>query len=209
MNSYIVMVIILAAGQLAEEMKFSRLAGTSGILGSLLSLVMVLSATFLSSWFSWRANALSDLGVGEQAALFNSAMLLGGGLNFLFALGLYKYLPIDRLVRTGSLSLIGSSVCLALIGVFPIDNLIMHAIVALGYFMLTPAGFLLIGFGTKDRVISKLSFACGIAALLAILVLPLIFFVLPFQVGFAVPELTESVVILIWTIYMSTKLLRL
>ncbi len=190
-------------------MKLSGLAGISGILGSVLPLVMVLSATLLSSWFSWNTNALSDLGVGEQSTLFNSAMLLGGGLNFIFALGLYKHLPAKRLVRAGTFSLMGSSACLALVGVFPVNNLIPHAIAALGYFILTPTGFLLIGAAAKDNVIKKLSLACGIAALLAILVLPLIFFALPFEVGFAVPELTESIVILAWTIYMSTWLIRL
>lgn len=73
---------------------FLRLAVISGILGSLLPLVMVLAAAFLSSWFSWSVNALSDLGVGAQAAAFNGAMLLGGGLD-LFAVGLYECLPAE------------------------------------------------------------------------------------------------------------------
>jgi hypothetical membrane protein len=183
-----------------------RFTGVFGILGSALPLVMVLSATFLSSWFSWNVNALSELGVGEQAALFNSAMLLGGGLNFLFALGLSKYFGKEKLVRAGVISIMVSSVSLALVGVFTIDYLVMHGIVALGYFVLTPAGFLLIGFGTKEGAIKKLSFACGIAALLAILVLPVIVLVLPFKVGFAVPELVEALIISAWTVYMSAKL---
>jgi hypothetical membrane protein len=169
---------------------------------------MVLSATFLSSWFSWNANALSELGVGEQASLFNSAMLLGGGLDFLFAVGWYEYLPTERLVRAGAFSVMASSVCLALVGVFTINYLVMHGVVALGYFVLAPIGFLLIGFGAKERFIKKLSFACAIVALLAILVLPIIVFFLPFEVGFAVPELVEALVMLTWIIYMSAKLLR-
>jgi hypothetical membrane protein len=32
--------------------------------------------------------------------------------------------------------------------------------------------------------------------------------VLPFKVGFAVPELIEGLVIAVWTVFMSTKLLR-
>jgi len=185
-----------------------RLAGVFGILGSVLPLIMVLSATFLSSWFSWNANALSELGVGEQAVLFNSAMLLGGALNFLFALGLREYLGKERLVRAGVVSIMVSSVALALVGIFTIDSLIMHGIVAFGYFVLAPAGFLLIGFGTKEGAIKKLSFACGIAALLTILVLPVIVLALPFKVGFAVPELVEALIISAWTVYMSAKLIE-
>jgi hypothetical membrane protein len=184
-----------------------RLAGISGILGSVLPLTMVLSATFLSSWFSWNANALSELGMGEQAALFNSAMLLGGGLNVLLVLGLYKYLPAGRLVRAGVFSIMGSSICLFLVGVFTIDYFVMHGIVALGYFVMAPAGFLLIGFGTRQRAIKRVSFACGIVGLLAILVLPVVILALQFRVGFAVPEFAEALAILFWTIFMSTRLI--
>jgi hypothetical membrane protein len=168
---------------------------------------MVLSATFLSSWFSWNVNALSELGVGEQAALFNSAVLIGGALNLLFTLGLRQYLCNGKLVLAGIVLIMVSSLSLALVGVFIISYLVLHGIVAFGYFVLSPAGFLLIGFGTEERAIKNLSFACGIAALLAILVLPVIILVLPFRVGFAVPELVEGLVISGWTIYMSRLVL--
>jgi len=36
-----------------KSLKFLRLAGACGILGSVLPLVMVLSATFHSLWFKW------------------------------------------------------------------------------------------------------------------------------------------------------------
>jgi hypothetical membrane protein len=191
-----------------ERLKLLRFAGICGILGSVLPLVMVLSATFLSSWFSWSENALSELGVGEQASIFNSAMLLGGVLNFLFALGLYRYLGSGKLVRAGVFSIMVSSVSLALVGVFTVDSILMHGVAAFGYFMLTPAGFLLIGFGTKEGVIRKLSYGCGVAALLAIIGLPVVFLALPFKVGFAIPELIEGLIISAWTIYMSTRLLK-
>jgi hypothetical membrane protein len=192
----------------AKNKLFLRLAGVCGILGSVLPLFMVLLATFLSTWFSWNENALSELGVGEQSLLFNSAMLIGGALNFLFALGLYKYLGREKLIRAGVGSIMISSVSLALIGVFTVDYHFSHGIAALGYFLLAPSGFLLIGFGKKEDTIRKLSFACGFAALLAILVLPTAVFVLSLNVGFAVPELVEGLIISTWTIYMSIRLLR-
>lgn len=192
----------------AKNKLFLRLAGVCGILGSVLPLFMVLLATFVSSWFSWNVNALSQLGVGEQAMLFNSAMLVGGVLNFLFAVGLYKFLGSLRLFRAGAVSIMLSSVSLALVGVFTVDYHIPHGIAAFGYFMFAPAGFLLIAYGTQEGLIRKVGFACGIAALLAILVLPAIVFALQFNVGFAVPELIEGLVISVWAIYMSAKLLR-
>ena len=192
----------------AKNKIFMRLAGVFGILGSLLPLLMVLSATFVSSWFSWNVNALSQLGVGEQATLFNSAMLLGGALNFWFAVGLYKFLGGVRLVLGGAVSIMLGSVSLALVGIFTVDYYMPHGIVAFGYFMLAPAGFLLIAYGTEEKAIRKLGFVCGVAALLAILVLPAIVFALQFNVGFAVSELIEGLVISVWTIYMSVRLLR-
>jgi hypothetical membrane protein len=184
-----------------------RLGGVCGILGSILPLVMVLTATFLSSWFSWNTNALSEMGVGEQAALFNGAVLIGGALNFLFALGLNHHLNEGKLTLSGVVLIMISSVSLALVGLFTIDYLFLHGIAAFGYFMLTPVGFLLIGFGTKERTIRKLSFACGIAALFAILVLPVLILALSLKIGFAVPELIESLVISIWTLPISARLL--
>lgn len=194
--------------QKTKGLPFMRLAGVSGILGSLFPLNMVLSATFLSTWFSWNKNALSELGVGEQAILFNSAMLIGGVLNFLFALGLYKYLSKEKLFRAGAVSIMLSSVSLALVGVFSIEIHVSHGLAAFGYFVLAPTGFLLVGLGTKEDLIRKLSLACGFAALLAILVLPVVVFALSLNVGFAVPELVEGLIISAWAIYMSVKLLK-
>jgi hypothetical membrane protein len=190
------------------SLKFLRVAGLCGIIGSVLPVTMVVAGTFLSSWFRWNVNALSELGVGEEALLFNSAMLIGGVLNFLFDIGVYRYFK-GKQARTGAISLMLSSMFLALSGVFTVDSLLLHVLVALGYFMLAPAGFIIIGYRTPDTVVKKLSIACGIAALAAILILPVIFYVAPFNVGFAVPELIEALIILVWTVFISTKLLRL
>ena len=183
-------------------------AGLCGILGSILPLVMVVSATFLSPWFSWNVNALSELGVGEQATLFNSAVLVGGLLNLLFAIGLRQNINHERLSLIGASLIMAGSVSLALVGIFTINYLIVHVIVALGYFMLVPIGILLIGKGTKQKAIKTLSIICGIIALFSILVFPILIFSLPFKIGFAVPELMESLAISYWTLPMSIRLIK-
>jgi hypothetical membrane protein len=197
-----------AGRQGKKSVVFFRLAGVCGILGSVLPLVMIVSATFLSSWFRWDTNALSEMGVREEAWLFNSAVVVGGVLNFLFAMGLRGYLSGERLTRAGVASIMLSSVFLALVGIFTLDYLVAHAIMAFGYFVLAPAGFLLVGLGTDKDGIRKLSIACGIAALLAILVLPIGISVLSLKVGFAVPELTEGLIISVWTTFISAKLIE-
>jgi hypothetical membrane protein len=48
-----------------QDRMLLRLGGLCGILGSVLSLVMVFAATVISPWFRWDTHALSELGVGE------------------------------------------------------------------------------------------------------------------------------------------------
>ena len=194
----------------SKERKHSlvRLAGLFGILGTMLPMIMVLSATVLSSWFRWDTNALSELGVGEQALLFNSAVLIGGVLNFLFALGLWQYLNKEKLVKAGIIAIMFGSIALALVGIFTINYLAWHGVAAFGYFVFAPLGMLLIGFGTKENKVKKLSIGCGLSALMFILVLPTIIFGLSLKIGFAVPEETEALIIAVWTLFISAKLTR-
>lgn len=184
------------------------MCGLCGIAQPVLTLVMVFSATIISPWFRWDTNALSELGAGEVSLLFNSAMWFGGVLGFIFALGLRRYLVGNRHGNAGSFLIMVGSVCLALVGVFTITDLATHAIVALSYFLLVPIGLILIGFGDERNVTRKLSLVTGTAALVAILVLPVVIFFLPFKVGFAVPEMTHGLIIAIWMIFMGTKLLK-
>lgn len=188
--------------------KLIRVAGISGIIGSILPVVMILASTVLEKSFSWNKNALSDIGVSPLSWLFNSALIVGGLLNLLFALGLRNYLSKTRCLKIGVSLIIISSISLSLVGAFTENYFIVHAVVALGYLVLTPSGLVCIGVGEKNRQIGKVSFVLGIAALLAILGLPIITFVAKLQVGFAVPEFLESLMLSIWTFWVSLKLIR-
>ncbi len=169
---------------------------------------MVFAATVYSPWFRWDTNALSELGVGEVSFLFNSAIIIGGALNFIFALGVREYLFGGRLVLIGTALIMFGSVSMLLVGIFTVAYPTAHAIVALGYFVLPPIGFILIGLGTRRSKIRMPSLVTGMAALMAILVLPIMFLVTPFKVGFAVPEMIEALIIAAWIVFMGVKLLR-
>jgi hypothetical membrane protein len=185
-----------------------RLAGISGIIGSTLPLIMILASTILDKSFSWNRDALSDIGVSQLAWLFNSALVVGGLLNLMFAFGLRNYLGKAKWLKIGVSLIIVSSISLALVGVFTENYSIIHALVALGYLLLSPLGLICIGGGEKSQQIGKVSIVLGISALLAILGLPIIIFVANFQIGFAVPEFLESLVLSIWTFWVSLKLIR-
>ncbi len=188
--------------------KLMRVGGLCGLVGVVLTLALVLAATAYSPWFRWDTNALSELGVGEVSFLFNTAIIIGGALNFIFALGVREYLFGGRLILIGTTLIMFGSVSMLLVGIFTVAYPTAHAIVALGYFVLPPIGFILIGLGTRRPKIRMPSLVTGMAALMAILVLPIMFLVTPFKVGFAVPEMMEALIIAAWIVFMGVKLLR-
>ena len=191
-----------------RSLKVIRLAGISGIISSTLPLLMILSSTVLEKSFSWTKNALSDIGVSQTAWLFNSALIIGGLLNLLFAIGLRNYLGKTRWLKIGVSLLIISSISLSLVGVFTENYNILHALVALGYLLLAPVAIICIGQEVKSKQFGKVSLMLGITALFVILGLPIITFVANLQIGFAVPEFLESLVLSMWTFWVSLKLIR-
>jgi hypothetical membrane protein len=184
-----------------KKVRIIRLAGICGVLGSFIVIAIVLLATWLSPWFSWQKNALSELGVGEVSVLFNSAVFIGGLLILIFSFGVRKY--INQRLRTdlGVVLLMLASLCLALVGIFTVEFSLIHAVVSLGYFLFAPIGLLLIGLGANDHKVRILSLVIGSLALIAILILPIIPIILPFEFGFAVPEIIHSFILGIWIIY--------
>ena len=188
--------------------KLIRIAGISGIIASTLPLIVIFASTMLEKSFSWNKNALSDIGVSQTAWLFNIALIIGGLLNLLFAFGLRNYLGKIRWLKIGVSLLIVSSISLALVGVFTENYSIIHALVALGYLLLAPVAIICIGQEVKSKKFGKASLTFGIIALLTIFGLPVITFVVNLQIGFAVPEFAESLLLSIWTFWVSINLLQ-
>ena len=193
---------------LSKNNKLIRIAGFCGIIGSALITILVLFATLLSPWFSWEQNALSDLGVGEVALIFNVAVFFGGLLNLIFSIGVKEYLEKTKKSFFGVAFLMIASISLTLVGIFTIDFPIIHALVALSFFLLSPLALLLIGLNFKDNQTKNLSITLGSLSLAAILLLPIALIVLPIQAGFAIPEIIHSIILGIWTIIIATKMLR-
>jgi hypothetical membrane protein len=194
--------------QTNRTLKLIRFAGLSGIISSILPLFMILASTVLEKTFSWNKDALSDIGVSSLGWLFNSALIAGGLLILLFAVGLKMYLGKARWLKVGVFLIIVSSVSLALVGVFTENYSIIHGLVALGFLLFAPLGLICIGWGEKSNVFGKISLLLGITALLVIFGLPIITFVANLQIGFAVPEFIESLMVSIWTFWVSLKLLH-
>ena len=191
-----------------RTLKLIRLSGISGTISSTLPLIMIFASTVLEESFSWNRNALSDIGVSDLAWLFNSALVIGGLLNLLFAVGLRSFIDKTVWLKIGASLIIVSSISLALVGVFTEYYSGIHVLVALGYLLLTPLGLICIGGGEMSHQIGKVSLVLGIAALFTILGLPIITFVANLQLGFAVPEFMESLALSVWTFWVSLKLIK-
>ena len=183
--------------------QFLRIAGWCGIATPILSLTLVFVSVALSPWFSWHANALSDMGVSATPNPFNFGLIAGGLLYIVFAIGLWKWISVDSSVATiGKVALMLGSIALPLIGVINEDFDRLHYIVAATYFLATPLGYLLIGtvmLKRGEQVPGILTIAAGIAAILAITLVP--------HKKIAVPEILASAIMGSWTFAMGVRLL--
>lgn len=122
----------------------SRVAATAGAVSAVGTPTLIVLATLLAPWFSWRANALSDLGVAPGTALLFNGALLGGGLVSLpFAWLLWhEHGGIGGGTRAALFALTG--VTLAGVGAFPSGNA-LHFPVAVSFFLLLTATLTLDG----------------------------------------------------------------
>ncbi|MEM2890245.1 MAG: DUF998 domain-containing protein [Candidatus Hadarchaeum sp.] len=131
---------------MTPERRRLRLAGVCGIAAPVVALLFIFSAISLSPWFSWTANALSDLGVGEAALVFNSGLVLGGFLATVFAaimLSIYQ----DRIRRVGGLVFLLGTISLIGIGIFSEAAGRIHFYFSVAFFVLVPISFWILGIG--------------------------------------------------------------
>jgi len=149
------------------ELDWSRMAGLCGILAPVVNLSAVFLAILLSPWFSWSANALSDLGVAEAALLFNTGLMLGGILTVVLAAGLFSKFKGQTTRRAGALLLFLAAVELFGVGVFSEAAGIIHFYFSVAFFMLLPIALLVIGAGAiaaKSRKFGAFTIILGILA---------------------------------------------
>lgn len=179
-----------------------------GIIG-LLSLVVAYSSIalsiFVSPWFSWIENALSDLGAREPSSvIFNLGLMLSAILALLFTIGLRK-LHRGALGAVGVTFYASSTISLFMIGFFPETAGVIHYYVSVAFFVLI--ALTLITFGVYNLVSSPRLLALGIALLL-LSVLAIVVWLFPWK-GVAIPELISSLTISTLVIITSIRLLSM
>ena len=183
-----------------EKSRITSIAGICGILIPIVVFICIGLAMFHSPWFRWTKHALSDLGVeGTSAIFFNSGMIIGGILAFVFSLGLIKILQN----KIGAYTLCLSSVALIGIGIFPETVYTLHFITSSVFFVLLAISFLIIGITIrKDQ--SERSMGT-LATVFAILAICSTIFLVPWE-GIAIPETLSCFPAFIWCMMYGIKM---
>lgn len=180
--------------------KMLRIAGLCGIVIPLVAFSCIFLAVSLSPWFSWSANALSDLGVREAAWIFNSGLIVAGILSMIFAAGLCATLREQVIGRAGAMLLLISSFALFGIGVFSEAAGTIHLYFSVAFFMLFPLSLFLLGGGAIVAGSWKLGFFTIAAGVVA---------AIPWAFrwdGVAIPELISALAASSWSMVRGVRL---
>ncbi len=178
-----------------DQIKHIRLIKITAICGILIPIIIFSSIFFAISvapWFEWTNNALSNLGVeGLSAFFFNNGLILGGFIIFIFSLCLIHLLKN----KIGAYLLLGSSISLIGIGVFPETIFLLHYLTSVVFFILITIAMVIIGFtmlmSNSYKILGKIALFFSIIALMS----P---FTLIYLNGIAIPEAMVCFPAFIW-----------
>jgi hypothetical membrane protein len=128
---------------LKKDWKKSKLGSICGVLGpSIVFLGILISAVGYHGVQGQRysplnhfVSELGEIGVSDLAVVFNISLIIGGVLNAVFIFVLAKGIRGWLRYPLAALGL-AAAICGGLVGVFPMDRLDQHIIVALGFFNL-------------------------------------------------------------------------
>ncbi|MFP4609201.1 MAG: DUF998 domain-containing protein [Candidatus Natronoplasma sp.] len=127
-----------------EELVPEWAGGICGILTPFVAYGLI-SISILVNDFSFAENALSDLGAAEAAHhnIFNFALIFSGLLFLIFILSMFR-LSESEIGIIGLVGLIIGSICLVLVGVFPLGTS-PHMILALLFYSFSIGGMMVFG----------------------------------------------------------------
>ena len=169
------------------EILKNRKIGLLAIMGPACALGSIAVSIMLSPWFSWRNNAISDLGVHDVAPIFNISRIICGIMCMIFALGVILVLK-HWLGKIGMLMMFMASISLVGIGVFTEDYSPHHFYFSVAFFVLLLLACLVMG----TFFLIKRPRYLGIAAIL-VAVVGIIGWSINWGPGVAIPEVLTFV----------------
>jgi hypothetical membrane protein len=161
-----------------------------GIVGPLVAYTSIAISISLSPWFTWRKNALSDLGHATRsdvAYIFNLGLLLAG-----FLILIYSITVLGKKAKYTSISLALSAFFLQLISTF-------NEIYGNYHYLVSVAFFVSIIISSTVYAIEKRSLIGSVSVIIGLLTWMLHFIGLN-NLGIAVPETISSAIVSSWII---------
>ena len=161
-----------------------------GILGPLIAIIFIAVSIFLSPWFNWGSNALSDLGhsfTSDVAPLFNFGLLLSG-----FFMIFYSITSFRIHAKYTSYFLVLTGLTLQLVATFNEVYGTIHSQVSVLFFVA-------LGLASISYIIEKRS-VLAVAALGFGFVSWILYGLEIYSVGIAVPEVASSIATASWVV---------
>ena len=172
-----------------------RLYCIFGFAAPTVSLASIAASILLSPWFSWRINALSDLGHATRSSvspIFNLGLLLGG-----FFMVIYVGTIFRRYSKYTSVCITVSAFTLQLIATFNEVYPLLHLIVSVLFFL--SIGVSLIVYSIEKKVyVALLAFFISL--------LSWITYERLYDLGVAVPETVSSLAVSSFIVYSAARI---
>jgi hypothetical membrane protein len=141
-----------------------------GVAAIAVFVVLLVFAVANFSGYSSLSNYLSDLGVNPDSALFfNIGAMIAGVLGIPLGVSLMGRLP-GRLGRAGGLLIALADIALVGVGIFNLNNKMMHYVFASSFFVLAAAGVIVVGASIlgRSRRVGVYSMLVGIVPVVCI-----------------------------------------
>jgi len=188
-------------------MLMHRKIGWLAIIGPIIALGSIAISIMLSPWFTWRNNAISDLGVHPVAPIFNISLIVCGIMCSVFALSAMMRFR-NWLARAGMAVMFQACVALVGIGVFTEDYSPHHFYFSVAFFVLLLLAALIL---SPYFLIKRKTRSIGIAGI-GVVVLGVFAWAYHFAVGWgvgvAIPEALTFVPGGIWFVMLGHTFIK-
>lgn len=176
-----------------------RLAAVSGVASAVGTPTLIVVATLVAPWFSWRTNAFSDLGVTPPTELlFNGTLIVGGLLALPFAWLLWTTSDgLGGRLRGGLFAI--TAVALGAVGVFPSGDP-LHFPVAATHFLGVTVTLAVDGALRRGRTTGRLAGVAAVGHAVAWIAWGQ---GILFPPGLALPEFVGALVLATWVTALS------
>ena len=189
-----------------------KLSGICGVLAPIIAFSGIFLAMENYPDFSWKYNALSDLGSmpGITRLFFNDGLIIGGLVAAVFATGFFLYLKNGLFGKASAVVFLLDTLALMAIGVFPSDfaPAYVHYYVSLAFFVLFPISAIMMAaaFQKAGRVRrAELTIALAIVAAGVWIAHWTVY---PFGSNVAIPEIVAAGAAGIWGIAIGISMFR-